>query len=113
MLNSSKLQSRVAKRRNLIRIVEEDYSTASLMIFMKRSGMIEDFEASLQDMYSVRRNIRATLNELADDQRLDKNILKIVYAHEKRPWSVGEKGHVTFFLSDTYKGGASEKEPRI
>lgn len=74
----SRLQSRISKRRNTIRMIEED------VFELKNTRKVLDsigYDRDEEPLMSVREGIfqgRKLVNELAEDQRLDKALKNIV-----------------------------------
>lgn len=84
---SSRLQSRVAKRRTSISLWEQERSglKIGLQIIhkLKEAGMPGSLEAQLRGR-SAMKNLKGNIKELVQDQQLDKQLLKFTYMHENR-----------------------------
>lgn len=87
---SSRLQSRIAKRRNAISHFEQERMFGKLAVSMGRTllsvGLIGEQElTNCRDNY---RHTREVVTGMADDQQLDKSLLGLVYKLE----NVGYEG---------------------
>lgn len=86
----SRLQSRISKRRNLIRQVETD--VAVLKVRRREVAQIADsFSNGQEVLHAFNENLRDArrfVNELADDQRLDKRLKNMIVANDR---------HIRFF----------------
>jgi translation initiation factor 2 alpha subunit (eIF-2alpha) len=72
-----RLQSRISKRRNFIRFMEEDvaYKKASRHAIR---GLELDFDHVIHSLNEKIHEERKTLKQLADDQKLDKQLKNIM-----------------------------------
>lgn len=78
---SSRLQSRLAKRRTAIRHFEEERAFGKLAVSMGRTllsvGLIG--EAELDLAHEKYRHVRTVVKDMAEDQSLDKALLRLTY----------------------------------
>lgn len=77
-----RLQSRISRRRNAIRAVEQD---VSVMVTRKRAMREMGFTRDNEVMYIVNETIteaRGIVKVMANDQRLDKQLASVVYGSD-------------------------------
>lgn len=87
---SSQLQSRISKRRAIIAGAELDFSKIEARIALYDKFMDEFVKnAPLNDptrrgMYEEKRKLRSIITEAGKSQKLDKELMQLVYAKERR-----------------------------
>ncbi len=94
---SSRLQSRIAKRRNVIANWEIEYDNVRAGIWMARRLVTiapepeysDVLVAGLKQAGAAKRNVREAIRQLSEDQSLDKQLLKMAYSHEFLGFDLG------------------------
>jgi hypothetical protein len=87
----SRLQSRISRRRNVIRDAEDEVS----MLVQRRKWLQEDGDAPYAEHAFVTDSVkegRKFISTLADDQKLDKKLKIIVgaYSYNRRLYGIGD-----------------------
>ncbi len=87
---SSQLQSRISKRRAIIAGAELDFSKIEARIALYDKFM-DEFVKSVplndptrRGMYEEKRELRSIITEAGKSQKLDKELMQLVYAQERR-----------------------------
>lgn len=76
---TQRLQSRISKRRNAIRCIEEDVAILKIQRHATRELDLGDFGANIiANLNETLRDAREFVKNLADDQKLDKRLKNIV-----------------------------------
>lgn len=101
---SSRLQSRLAKRRRVLSHLEADRSDSKIVTQAMRRfeemGMPMP-DQTKQKARQARHDLRMTIKDMADDQQLDKSLLRMVYENENFSFILGgNMGQVSLVLEN-------------